>query len=63
LNALNADFVNADDPARRSAIEQDRQRAATELERVKKEVADQTKALAAIEEEARRAKVPPGWLR
>lgn len=63
VSALATDFVNKDDPAQRSVIERDRQRALAEIERLKKEVADQTKAIAAIEEEARRAGVPAGWLR
>ena len=63
INALNNDFVNRDDPAQRAQIELERQRAVGELERVKREIADQTKAIADIEEEARRAGVPPGWLR
>ena len=63
LNALATDFVNRDDPAQRSQIELERQRALAELDRVKKEITDQTKAIADIEEEARRAGVPPGWLR
>jgi len=63
INALSTDFVNTDDPARRSVIERDRQRALAETERLKKEIADQIKAIAAIEEEARRAGVPAGWLR
>jgi hypothetical protein len=41
----------------------DRQRALTELDRVKKEIQLQTKALADLQEEARKSGVPPGWLR
>jgi hypothetical protein len=63
INALNTDFVNRDDPAQRSQIELERQRAIAELDRVKREVLEQTKAIADIEEEARKAGVPPGWLR
>ena len=63
VNALATDFVNRDDPAQRSQIELERQRAKAELTRVTKEIADQTKAIADIEEEARKAGVPPGWLR
>jgi hypothetical protein len=63
INALSTDFVNRDDPAQRSQIELERQRAMAELDRVKKDIGDQTKAIADIEEEARRAGVPPGWLR
>jgi hypothetical protein len=63
INALNNDFVNRDDPAQRAQIELERQRAVGELERVKREIADQAKVIADIEEEARKAGVPPGWLR
>lgn len=63
LNALATDIVNRDDPAQRSQLELERQRALAEMERVKQEIADQTKAIADIEEEARKAGVPPGWLR
>jgi hypothetical protein len=63
LNALTADFVNRDDPAQRAQIELERQRAGNELARVTKEIAEQTKAITDIEEEARKAGVPPGWLR
>ena len=57
------DFVNRDDPAQRAKLEADRKTALAELERVKKELETQTKGIAAIEEEARRAGVPAGWLR
>jgi hypothetical protein len=63
INALTTDFVNRDDPAQRAQIDLERQRALAELERVKKEIAEHTKAIADIEEEARKAGVPPGWLR
>jgi hypothetical protein len=63
INALTADFVNRDDPAQRTVVANDRQKALAELDRVKQEIAQQTKAIADIQEEARRASVPPGWLR
>jgi hypothetical protein len=63
INALTTDFVNRDDPAQRTVIERDRQKAAAELDRLKKQISDDRKALADFEEEARRAGVPPGWLR
>lgn len=63
INALTMDFVNRDDPAQRDQIGRDRQTAVTELDRVKKSIVDRTKAIADLEEEARRAGVPPGWLR
>lgn len=63
INALTTDFVNRDDPAQRAVIEKDRQAAVEELARLQKSVADGTKAIANLEEEARRAGVPAGWLR
>ena len=63
INALSTDFVNRDDPAQRAQLELERQRSVAELDRVKREIGEQTKAIAAIEEEARKAGVPPGWLR
>jgi hypothetical protein len=63
INALNTDFVNRDDPAQRAKIDDDRRTALAELERVKKELDAQAKAITDIEEEARRAGVPAGWLR
>jgi hypothetical protein len=63
INALTTDFVNRDDPVQKARIEQDRKTALAELERVRKEIQDHTKAIADIEEEARRANVPAGWLR
>jgi hypothetical protein len=63
VDALWTDFVNRDNPVERSAIEQDRVKAMQELERVGKDIEAETRAVAAIEEEARRANVPPGWLR
>lgn len=63
INALTTDFINRDDPAQRSLIDQDRSRSLAELERVKTEIEEATKAVAAIEEEARKAGVPPAWLR
>jgi hypothetical protein len=63
INALSNDFVNRDDPAQRNVIAGDRQKALTELERVRKEIAQHTQAIADIQQEARRAGVPAGWVR
>lgn len=63
INALQTDFVNRDDPAQKAKIESDRNAALAELDRVRKELDDQRKAITAIEDEARRAGVPVGWLR
>lgn len=63
INSLNADFVNRDDPAQRAVIERDRQKALAELARLKQSILDTKKSIADFEEEARRAGVPPGWMR
>jgi hypothetical protein len=63
LNALSTDFVNRDDPIQRQQIANKRDGVVAELDRVRKEVAAQTKAISDIQEEARRANVPPGWVR
>jgi hypothetical protein len=63
INSLNTDFVNRDDPAQRATIAADRDKSLAELDRLKKEIADHTKAIAGIQEEARRAGVPAGWVR
>jgi len=63
INALNTDFVNRDDPVQRANIDRDRQKALSELDRLKKSVVDGKKALADLDEEARKAGVPAGWLR
>jgi hypothetical protein len=63
INALNTDFVNRDDPAQRNAIAAERQKALAELDRVKQEIVDHQKAISTIQDEARRAGVPAGWVR
>ena len=63
INALSTDFVNRDDPAQRNAIAGERQKALAELDRVKQEIFDHQKAISAIQDEARRAGVPAGWVR
>jgi hypothetical protein len=63
INSLTADFVNRDDPAQRAVIERDRQKSVAELARLKKSIDDAKQGVADLEEEARRAGVPPGWLR
>jgi hypothetical protein len=63
VNSLTADFVNRDDPAQRAVIERDRQKALTQVVALQKDIANGKKAIADLQEEARRAGVPPGWLR
>jgi hypothetical protein len=63
INSLTADFTARDDPFQREQISADRLKALAELDRVKQEIQDHTKAIATIQEEARKAGVPPGWVR
>ena len=63
INALSTEFVNRDDPFQRARVGEDRQKALLEMERVKAEIALGKKQIEDIEEEARKAGVPPGWLR
>lgn len=63
VNALTNDFAARDDPYQRAQISIDRQKALNEMERVKSEIARVKQVITDIEEEARVAAVPPGWLR
>ena len=63
INALTTDFAARSDPAQRAQIGGDRQKALAELDRVKKEIETNTKAIASIQEDARKAGVPAGWVR
>ena len=63
IKGLPADFTARDDPPHRAVGANDRQKALAELDRVKNDIVQQTKAIADIQEEARRGGVPPGWLR
>jgi predicted RNase H-like nuclease (RuvC/YqgF family) len=63
INALTTDFSARDDPAQRAVIERERQKSIAEQNRLKKAIEDDKKAIADLQEEARRAGVPPGWLR
>lgn len=63
VNRLWADFTARDDPAQRAAIEQDRVAALDELERTEAEADGLVRAITDLRDEARRAGVPPGWLR
>ena len=63
INALWTDFTARDDPSQRALLFAERQRALNEVDRLTKEQQEIEKQIVAIEEEARRAGVPPGWLR
>lgn len=63
IDSLTTDFVNRDDPAQRAQIANDRLKALAELDRLKKAIEQDKRAIPELEEEARRAGVPAGWLR
>ena len=63
VNSLANDWAARDDPVQRAALANDRVRALAEMQRLKDEMDAATKEIADIEEEARQAGVPPGWLR
>jgi len=63
INGLTADFTARDDPYQRAQIADDRQKALAELDSVKRQIENGKKKITDIEEEARRANVPPGWIR
>jgi len=63
INGLSTDFAARSDPAQRAQIERDRQRAVAELDGLQKAIKADQKALTDFDEEARKASVPPGWLR
>ena len=63
INSLTADFANRDDPVQRAVIGRDREKSLAELARLTKSVQDTRKAIADLQEEARRAGVPAAWMR
>lgn len=63
INALVTDFASRDDPAQRAEIERQRIRALDELDRLKKQIDKDKATIAAIEEDARKKGIPPGWIR
>jgi hypothetical protein len=63
VNGLTSEFVGRDDPQQRARLGEDRRKAIVELDRVRIDVDGLRKQIEEIEEEARKASVPPGWLR
>lgn len=62
IDALSADLDGAGG-ARRIVIESERLRATTELSQLTAAIKNDLRAIADLEEEARRAGIPPSWLR
>lgn len=63
INALSRDFVSRDNPVQRAQLGEQRTEALEELAGVRAAIERGRQEIEAIEEEARRAGVPPGWLR
>jgi hypothetical protein len=63
INGLYGEFTACQAPPQCNEISAKRQKAMGELDRVKKEIETHTKAIADIQEEARKAGVPAGWVR
>jgi hypothetical protein len=63
INGLYGEFTACQAPPQCNEISARRQKSIAELDRVKKEVTQHTKGIADIQEEARRAGVPAGWVR
>jgi hypothetical protein len=63
VNSLNAEALSMDDPGQRDLLLARLQRASGELQRVQQDIQNETKASAALQDEARKAGVPPGWVR
>lgn len=63
VDSLWADYTARDDPAQLAVLEQDRQTAVDELADTQSQIEALTQEMADIRTEARRASVPPGWLR
>jgi hypothetical protein len=63
INGLYAEFTACQAPTQCKDVTEKRQKSIAELDRVKKEIAAHTKAITDIQEEARKAGVPAGWVR
>jgi hypothetical protein len=63
INALTTEYTNQHDPGQQALLASDRQKSVAELNRLTKQIEVDKKAIADLQEEARRAGVPSGWLR
>jgi hypothetical protein len=63
INALGRDFVSRDNPVQRAQIGAERAAALEELSRTHAAIERAKQEIEQIADEARRAGVPPGWLR
>ena len=63
VNSLTQDMLSRSDPVQKSRVAGERKEAMNEMARVRQEIEASKKAIGDIEEEARKAGVPPGWVR
>jgi len=63
VRTLTAQFYSTEDVAQRGVVSAQRSKALEDLDQLKKDMAEQEKAIAQIEADARKAGVPPGWIR
>jgi uncharacterized membrane protein len=63
INALQRDVVNRDNPQQAAKLREDLQKAITTLDATKAQIETDQKAIVTIQDEARRADVPAGWVR
>jgi hypothetical protein len=62
-NSLTNQVINIDDPAKQMTLRQQLLTALAEVERLKAQIEADRQAIAAIQVEARKAGIPPGWIR
>jgi hypothetical protein len=63
VNTLTAEIVGRDDPFQRRELREQLQKALAELDRLEMAAIEARQGLESLQEEARRAGAPPGWLR
>jgi hypothetical protein len=63
INGLTTDWINRDDPAQKAQLFEQRQQAIAELDRMKKTIEDDRKAVQAVLDDAKKSDVPAGWIR
>ena len=63
INTLQADSVNIDDPIKQTKARMDLVKALDDLEKTKKQIDADRRAIVDLQAEARRLSIPAGWLR
>jgi hypothetical protein len=63
VRALNQTFYSSENAEERSTVWAQRGKLVDELERLKKDIADQEKDVLKVEDDAKKANVPAGWIR